>query len=306
MSFRLFIYYCAMCGGCAAYLGWMLGQFITVENSLGQASLQGLFLGLTVALGLGLVDTLWNVSRQTFVVLMRVFVAVGVGSIGGLLGGFLSQVLYGRVQLEVFRVLGWTVTGLLIGASLGTFDFLSCLANDEDLHGAKRKLLNGILGGSLGGLLGSLLFLLIQMMWKRILGDIEGFWSPTATGFVALGVCIGLLIGLAQVILKEAWLKIEAGVRKGRELILERPEVTLGRAESCDLGLFGDPQIEKLHARINHEGNDFVLHDAGSASGTFVNDMAVNGPRRLRSGDLIRIGKCLVRFGERQKKQEEA
>ena len=59
-------------------------------------------------------------------------------------------------------------------------------------------------------------------------------------GFVALGMCIGLLIGLAQVILKEAWVRVEAGFRAGREMILSKPEVTIGRAESCDIGLFGD------------------------------------------------------------------
>jgi len=32
MSFRWFIYYCALCGGCAAYLGWALGKFAHVEE----------------------------------------------------------------------------------------------------------------------------------------------------------------------------------------------------------------------------------------------------------------------------------
>jgi predicted component of type VI protein secretion system len=112
-------------------------------------------------------------------------------------------------------------------------------------------------------------------------------------------VCIGLLIGLAQVILREAWLRVEAGFRKGREVILAKPEITIGRAESCDVGLFGDPQIEKLHARICQDGDHYVLHDEGA--GTYVNDEPVYGSRILHSGDAIRMGKSVLRFGERQK-----
>jgi hypothetical protein len=35
MSFRLFIYYCTVCGGLAAYLGWALGRIITSNLSIG-------------------------------------------------------------------------------------------------------------------------------------------------------------------------------------------------------------------------------------------------------------------------------
>ena len=132
--------------------------------------------------------------------------------------------------------------------------------------------------------------------------DKADLWSPSLTGFVALGLCIGLMIGVAQVVLKEAWLRVEAGFRKGRELLLNKPVLTIGRAESCDLGLFGDPAIEKLHARIYQQDDRYLIADAGSAGGTFVNDLRVQEPTLLRSGDLIRVGNALLRFGERQKR----
>ena len=78
-------------------------------------------------------------------------------------------------------------------------------------------------------------------------------WTPSAAGFVALGLCIGLLIGAAQVILKEAWVKVEEGFRPGRELIVSKGEIVIGRAESCDVGLFGDNAVERTHARIYGE-----------------------------------------------------
>jgi pSer/pThr/pTyr-binding forkhead associated (FHA) protein len=119
---------------------------------------------------------------------------------------------------------------------------------------------------------------------------------------VVLGVCIGLFVGLAQVILKEAWVRVEAGFRPGRELILAKDEVTIGRAETCDIGLFGDASIERLHARILQQGHRYLLADTGSAAGTFVNEQRITEPTPLRSGDSIRVGKSVMRFRERQRR----
>ena len=120
-----------------------------------------------------------------------------------------------------------------------------------------------------------------------------------------LGLCIGLLIGLAQVILKDAWIKVESGFRAGRELMLTKDETTIGRAESCDLGLFGDNAIEKVHARIKRVDGRFLLLDAETTAGTYVNDERVTAPTPLSAGDSIRLGKCVLRFGERQKRHND-
>jgi len=307
MSFRLFIYYCALCGGGGAFLGWMLGRPINLSSSILTQGLKGMFLGLCVAWALALVDSLGTFSlRRLLAIGLRVATAVVVGTLGGLLGGLVSQALYGWKEYDVFLVLGWTITGFLIGVSLGVFDLLASLLRRQDPGAALRKIFKGVLGGTLGGIVGGVLSLLLLSGWTRLLrrlgGDLqveERLWSPSAWGFVALGACIGLLIGLAQVILKEAWLKVEAGFRTGREIILAKPEITIGRAEKCDIGLFGDPQIEKLHARICLEDNRYVLVDEGA--GTYVNDDLIYGSRILCSGDAIRMGKSVLRFGERQK-----
>jgi len=306
MSFRLFIYYCAVYGGCAAFVGWVLGRLVMTQNPIVRTGLRGLFLGMMVALGLSLVDALWNQSsRQIIAIIARVCVAVLGGCLGGLIGGVMGQLFFNLTQLSVSYIFGWTIVGMLIGVSLGVFDLLASMVRQEDSRGAQRKILNGVIGGGLGGVLGGILTLSMESLWEKLFGQPSGtFWSPYATGLVALGVCIGLLIGLCQVILKEAWLKVIKGFRSGRELLLEQAVMTIGRAEGCDLGLFGDPGVDKIHARIKRDGDDFILCDEGSASGTWVNDVRVNGSHRLRSGDLIRVGKCLVRFGERHKQSE--
>jgi pSer/pThr/pTyr-binding forkhead associated (FHA) protein len=119
---------------------------------------------------------------------------------------------------------------------------------------------------------------------------------------VALGACIGLLVGLAQVLLKEAWIRVEAGFRPGRELILGKEKTSIGRAEGSDIPLFGDNAVEKLHAHIVRSAGRFFLEEAGPTQGTYVNGHRIAGRCLLASGDLIRIGKSVLRFSERRKR----
>jgi hypothetical protein len=280
---------------------------------VGEVGLKGFFLGLFVALALSLLDVVWSLSPGKGIrVGMGVVGAVVVGALGGLMAAMLGQALYSRVShaflKALFLLFGWTLTGLLIGASLGAFDFLWRVVRAEDAGPARRKLLKGVLGGTAGGLLGGVLFLILKGFLEGVFRDKRGvyLWSPSAAGFVALGACIGLAIGLAQVILKEAWLKVEKGFRAGRELILSKDETTIGRGEGCDVGLFGDRTVEKLHARIVRAGDGYLLSDAGTTGGTFLNGQRVTGPTPLKQGDRIVVGNCTLTFGERQKSSRKA
>jgi MFS family permease len=276
---------------------------------------------MIVAAALSLVDALWVFSpRQFFSIALRVGTAVFIGTLGGLFGGLVGAVLFDLVQpgtesvrlQALFRLLGWfaflfawTITGTLIGASVGTFDVLSNVLRGKDIQSAVRKTIKGVVGGAIGGAIGGALSLVLGGTWGALFAGKppDRLWSPSATGFIMLGGCIGLLIGLAQIILKEAWIRVEQGFRRGREMLLQKGEITLGRAESCDIGLFGDPLVDKLHARILRQGDQYVVIDAGSMAGTFVNDQRIVGPTPLRDGDTIRLGKCVLRFGERAKRQ---
>jgi len=68
-----------------------------------------------------------------------------------------------------------------------------------------RKTRNGLLGGSIGGLLGGMLFDRIVQSGAQM--------SGRATALVGPGISIGVLIGLAHVVLKEAWLTVLDGYR---------------------------------------------------------------------------------------------
>src|SRR5262249_44806882 len=156
-----------------------------------------------------------------------------------------------------------------------------------------------------GGVLGGILAMVLRIIWTKIKPEGEDWlWSPTAMGFVALGMCIGLLVGLAQVILKEAWIKVEAGFRAGREMILAKEKTSIGRAEGVDLALFGDAGVEKLHANIVVDHGRYFLVGCAAPGDTFVNDQKINGRVALSSGDLIRMGRSALRFYEKQKRRD--
>jgi hypothetical protein len=304
MSFRLFIYYCAVCGAWAAFVGWGIGRALTDEGGLGSDVVQGLILGLTVGLALGAVDGVWNLHGHRYAQLLLRAIVVGiVGGLSGLLGAALGNRLFVLTNYTLFQVVGWTLMGCLIGVSVGLYDFLARLRVGDRARGGVRKVMNGAIGGALGGILGGVLFVVLRGLIGAILSNRppETLRTSSAVGFVVLGACVGLFIGLAQVILKEAWIKVEAGRRAGREMILSKQETTIGRAEACDLGLFGDIAVEKVHARILLSDHRYLLADAGTPGGTFLNNQRIDKPTPLRSGDAIQVGGCVLRFGERQK-----
>lgn len=307
MSFKLFVYYCALCGGWAALVGWGLGQWFAPKDPdavFARTILRGFLLGTTVALALGLLDAVWNLSaRQGVQIAFRAVTAMLVGCAGSLIGAAVGQALYSLTGWPAFVIVGWALTGLLIGASVGMYDVFARLARGEELAGAWKKVMNGLLGGALGGVLGSAIYLLLGADWglaQLLNKPAEQLKINSAVGFVALGLFIGLFIGLAQIMLKEAWLTVEAGFRAGREMIISKAETVIGRAEGSDIGLFGDQSVERTHARIVVRENRYYLADAGG--GTFLNDQRITQPALLRTGDVIRVGHCRLRFGERQKK----
>jgi hypothetical protein len=313
MSFRLFIYYCAVCGAWAAFFGWALGYWLTegppkVVGDVGvaQDAVVGLCLGLLVALALGLVDGLWNLTGYRYDRLLWRGGAVAVlGGLGGAVGGGLGGALDWLTRLDWLRPIGWALTGLLVGTAVGVYDLGVRRLQGERSAGAARKLRNGFLGGLIGGGLGGLLFVAVRVWLGRALGKPpEQVLAGTCWGLTAVGTSIGLFVGLAQVILKEAWLRVESGRRVGRELILTKDETTIGRAEACDVGLFGDAGVDRLHARITVRDGDYVLSDAGSKGGTYLNDNLVATPTRLHAGDAIRVGGSVLRFHERPRKRK--
>jgi serine phosphatase RsbU (regulator of sigma subunit) len=79
----------------------------------------------------------------------------------------------------------------------------------------------------------------------------------------------------------------------GWKLTVEKDAVTLGRAKDCDVSL-ADPSCSSSHAVVERAGEGFVVRDAGSKNGTFVNERRIEGPVTLSAGDEILLGSTAV------------
>ncbi|MBI3821300.1 MAG: FHA domain-containing protein [Planctomycetes bacterium] len=88
------------------------------------------------------------------------------------------------------------------------------------------------------------------------------------------------------------------GIDRGR-IYREVPiPVTIGREEGNTLRL-NDERVSRFHAKVQLDGDDFILTDLESTNGTRVNGTAVQ-IRRLRIGDRVGVGRSLLLFGSNE------
>ena len=74
-----------------------------------------------------------------------------------------------------------------------------------------------------------------------------------------------------------------------REIEISHTPFTLGRQSDNDLVLL-DSRISRRHASILKDDDGYLLEDAGSRHGTFVNGKRVEQACRLQTGDQISLG----------------
>jgi len=255
----------------------------------------GAIVGLAIGAFLGLVE---GVTVRTLTLAIRGALIGGpVGIVSGVLGLWAGETIYqamGGGWAESFlefvwkviaRALGWSLIGLFIGLSEG----ISTASPQKMKHGA--------IGGWAGGFLGGAAFdILARIFFTDTLSRLAGL--------VLIGGFIGFFVGLVEDLLKQAWVKVLSGRNEGKEYILDKEVVVLGRDELADIGLFGDPSVALQHALIRRENNHHVLYDRGNPIGTFVNGQPIQ-KQRLKDGDTIQIGRLRILFREKAGLQPE-
>jgi pSer/pThr/pTyr-binding forkhead associated (FHA) protein len=114
-------------------------------------------------------------------------------------------------------------------------------------------------------------------------------------GFGLIGAATGLMIGLVELVAREAWVKLQSGPIAGKEFVLYRNPTWIGSSPKCEIYLFKDSQVAPRHAAIHKAGEHYELEDQGSAVGTLVGGTRVRRCR-LRDRDRIQVGQTDLEF----------
>src|ERR1700704_6576987 len=84
----------------------------------------------------------------------------------------------------------------------------------------------------------------------------------------------------------------------GEEFALESSALTIGRAGQNDVSIDADEFASARHVRIEPRRDGVWVHDLGSTNGTHVNGVRIDRPRKLVTGDVVRVGETELRFEE--------
>lgn len=254
-------------------LGALIGSFVGLLEGLSKGGVVWIWRSLGLGLLLGMVGSTLGYS-------------VGGGLANGLLGS--SWTMVGHAQV-IGRVLVFTGMGVFVGAAIGA----SSLNVRKVVQGAIGGLIGGAIAGALFDLVGAIVGPMILASRGQLSGEVGG--PSRMIGWIMLGSMVALMIGLVDRLTRQAWLRADYGRNEFKEWQLDAAQNFIGRGETCHVILRNDPQIAPIHASITRQGQHFVLSDAGTPAGTFVNGHRI-GQASLQPGDVVQIGGAVMRF----------
>jgi hypothetical protein len=240
----------------------------------------------------------------------RALLCGGVGLLVGFVGGFVSGIA-ANVAYAPLNTLAMKQTGGPLG-SMTTFGFILQLIGRSLAWGlagmamglgqgialrSKRLLLYGFLGGVVGGLFGGLLFDPIDQIF---LGPDKpsSHWSRLI-GFGVIGLSVGVMIGVVELLARDAWLRMTQGPLTGKEFLLFKDVMNIGSSPRSDIYLFNDPQVADHHAMIRAVGDECEIEARQRTHPVLLNNRTVQ-TARLRHGDNVTIGRTSFVFQRRK------
>jgi FHA domain/Domain of unknown function (DUF1707) len=134
-------------------------------------------------------------------------------------------------------------------------------------------------------------YLSLETFERRIEDVYRARSTEQLAGLTADLPAIGLRARLRQWRLRPAAAAPDA-LRLPLELVRDRP-LTLGRSHYCDVVLAHDT-VSRRHAEIRRDGAGWYLRDLGSSNGTWLGGSRVEREQRVRRGDQLLLGGCLV------------
>jgi hypothetical protein len=148
------------------------------------------------------------------------------------------------------------------------------------------------LGGLLGGLFGGLLFDPINFF---VTGEAPSAATSRAIGLVVIGGSVGLMIGIVELLARDAWLRMVAGPLAGKEFLIFKNTMNVGASPKSDIYLFNDEAVAQTHAVIRATGDLYEIEGLSDVYPLTVNNRAVKR-QRLRHGDQIGLGRTVFVF----------
>lgn len=230
-----------------------------------------------------------------------------IGMVGGLISNIIADVVYiplssiasqqlnsgsssasafGFALQMIARMFGWTLAGSAMGLGQGI------------ALRSKRILVHGFLGGVIGGMLGGLLFDPLDFV---ILGrDNISADGSRAIGLVVIGASVGAMIGVVELLTRDAWLRMIEGPLAGKEFLIFRDTMNIGASPRSEIYLFNDDQVAPTHATLRVIGDETEITARDNVRPLLINGQNV-GTARLRHGDRIQIGATSFTFEQRQR-----
>ncbi len=258
-----------------------------------------------MGLALGAVDGI--VTRQWRRALVGGFVGALIGLVGGLIANVIANVIYAPVSTiaqqhmasgssagralgfmlqMIARMFAWTLAGCAMGLGQGV------------ALRSKRILGHGFLGGVIGGMLGGLLFDPLDFV---IVGaDTIGADSSRLVGITVIGIAVGVMIGVVELLTRDAWLRMVEGPLAGKEFLIFRDTMDIGASPRSEIYLFNDDQVAPTHATLRVIGDETEIAARDKVHPLLVNGRGVRASR-LRHGDRIQIGATSFVFEQRQR-----
>lgn len=103
-------------------------------------------------------------------------------------------------------------------------------------------------------------------------------------------------VSLAEIPESAAVLIVRSGSQAGQRFLLKNEVTHLGRHPDSEISL-DDITVSRRHAEIVRVGDEYVVRDAGSLNGTYVNQRRVDEVT-LHHGDELQVGKFRLLYFE--------
>ncbi|MCB1693963.1 MAG: FHA domain-containing protein [Pseudomonadales bacterium] len=84
-------------------------------------------------------------------------------------------------------------------------------------------------------------------------------------------------------------LKIQFKDGRAEPVVLAAPGKTIGKGDANDI-VIDEAGVNGFHADLKVDGDDVVITDVNTATGTIVNGEKITGATQLKAGDVINIG----------------